>query len=102
MQHEDVSAKKMKTSKRIRLGVIVALAFLTVWGSVKIVQNLMIESDKKVAIADLEQQLQHELEKNKAYKQQIENLKDKEYREQQARKQNMMAKPTDTPFILPD
>jgi cell division protein DivIC len=102
LTNEQKTKKLSAAMRRRRLFVFLPLVFLLIWSSVKIVDNLLVASDKKVKIAKLEQQLATETKLNNQYKQEISNLQDPEYREENARKELKMAKPGEKMFSLPE
>jgi cell division protein FtsB len=94
--------KKSGLKRRLRLFVMLPLCILIVWSTVKIVDNMIIAAEKREVISDLEQKLQKEQEMKQHYQQEINRLQDKEYREQQARKQFNMVKPGETMYSVPE
>jgi cell division protein DivIC len=101
--HSTQKPKKISAmQKRLRIFVFVPLLLMSIWGTVKIVHNFMIENDKEIVVAELEKQLQKEAKVNAELKQEMANLQDPEYREQKARQQLQMGKPGEIQFSLPD
>jgi cell division protein DivIC len=101
--HSPQKTKRISAvQKRLRLFVLLPLLLMIIWGTVKSVHNYIVESDKEVAVAELEKQLQKELDANAELKQEMANLQDPEYREQKARQQLQMGKPGEIHFSLPD
>ena len=102
------SGERNKTEKitgsmrRRRLFVMVPLCVLIIWRFVKIVDNMIIAAEKRDVLSELEQKLQTEKQMKKQYEQEIMRLQDKEYREQQARKQFNMIKEGETMYSIPD
>lgn len=88
--------------RRRRLFILLPLACLLIWSSIKIVDNMLIAANKEQQLAELEQEHAELRQLKQHYQQQVTNLQDPIYREKKARELYNLAAPDEKIYSKPD